>query len=72
MERVLVFVVAPVAINTLIGIKVFPQVIQIFTCVGKCRPKGHKGPLSSLLVIFVLYIKFLSFIFMCVYFVLFL
>ena len=50
MERVLVFVISPVATNTLIGFKAFIQVIKIFSRVGKCRPEGHKCSLGYLLV----------------------
>ena len=42
--RVTVFVISPVAINTLIGFKAVPQFIQVLTFEGKCRPKGHKVP----------------------------
>ena len=45
MVRVLVYVISPVAINKLIGFNKFPQVIQVWSCVDKCRPKGHKGAL---------------------------
>ena len=37
--RVLVFI-TPVALITLIGFKEFPQVIQVWSCVSKCRPIG--------------------------------
>ena len=40
--RVLVFVIAPVAIHILIGLKEVPQVIQVWSCMSKFRPKGHK------------------------------
>ena len=42
MERVSVFFIEPVAMNTLIGFKSVPQVLQVWICVGKCCPKGHK------------------------------
>ena len=35
-ERVPVFDISPVAINTLIGFKKFHQVVQVFSCVGEC------------------------------------
>ena len=50
LERVPVFVVAPVAINTFIGFKAVPQVLQVFSFVGKYWAEGHKVPLGSLLV----------------------
>ena len=43
--RVLVFVISHVVINTFIGFQSVPQVIWVWSCVYKCRPKGHKGPL---------------------------
>ena len=39
--RVTVFVILPVAINTLIVIKADPKVIQDLICVVKCWTKGH-------------------------------
>ena len=41
--RVPVFVIAYVAINTFIGLKAVPQVIQVCSCVYKCCLKGHQG-----------------------------
>ena len=43
MERVPVFVISPVAVNALICFKGFPQVIQVWSCIGKFWPKGHKA-----------------------------
>ena len=40
--RVPVFVISLVGINTFIGFKEVPQVIQVWSFVGKCRTKGHK------------------------------
>ena len=40
-----VFAISPVAINTFIGFKADPQVIQVWSFIGKFFPKGHKGPL---------------------------
>ena len=65
MERVPVFAISPVAINTFIGFKAVPQVLQVCSCVGKCRPKGHKGPLGQLLVNVFCYILRLFVLFLC-------
>ena len=35
-----VFVIEPVSINTFIRFKKMPQVIQVWSCVGKCWLKG--------------------------------
>ena len=68
--RVPVIVVAPVAINILIVFKTFPQVLQVFSCVGKCWIKGHQIAPSSIGLIpcicFVLHLKVVGFIFMLV------
>ena len=45
-ERVKVFVISSVAINTLIGFKAVPQVIQVWSSICKCCPKGYKSPLG--------------------------
>ena len=55
MARVPVFVIALIVVNTLIGFKEVIQVIQVFSCIGKCwlkwsannccfysQPKVHK------------------------------
>ena len=44
--RVLVFVISHIVINKLIGFKAVTKVIQVLSCVGKCRPKRHKVPLG--------------------------
>ena len=44
--RVPVFVISFFAINTLVGFKAFSQVLQVCSCVGKCRLKGHRGPIG--------------------------
>ena len=44
--RVLVFNIAPVLINKLIGFNEVPQVIQFLIFIGKCWPKGHKVSLG--------------------------
>ena len=49
--RVPFFVISPVAINTMIGFKEVTQVTQVLSSVGKCRPKGPKGPLDLSLTI---------------------
>ena len=46
MARVLVFVIEPVVINTLIGFKEVPQVIQVWICICNFWPTGHKVPLG--------------------------
>ena len=46
MSMVMVFLIAPVDINTLIGFKAVPQFLQVFSCVGKYKPKGHKRKLG--------------------------
>ena len=38
--------VSPISINTLIGFKSVPKLIQVLSCVGKCRPKGNNDPLG--------------------------
>ena len=45
-ERVTVFVILPVVINKFIGFKPVPQVVQVCSCVGKCRTKGKQDPLG--------------------------
>ena len=50
------FLITPVSINTLIGFKLVPQIIQVFICTGKCRPKGHKVPLGKFSVNVLCYI----------------
>ena len=44
--RGLVFVIAPVSINTLIFLQAVTQFIRVWICVGKCCPKGLKYPLG--------------------------
>ena len=46
MTTVLVLIILHVSINTLIGFKTVPQVIQVCSCVVKGFPKGHHGPLG--------------------------
>ena len=47
MERVFVFVIWTVAINTLICFKTVPQVLQVFSCVSNFFSKDHKVPLVN-------------------------
>ena len=44
------FVILPIDTNTFIVFKAFSQVLQGYSCIGKCRPKGHEGTVVSLLV----------------------
>ena len=43
---------SPVSVNTFIGFKAVPKVLQLFSCVGKCLTKGHNSPLGLSLVNF--------------------
>ena len=43
--RVPIFVIAPVPITAFIVSTAVPRVIKFCSCVGKCNPKGQKGPL---------------------------
>ena len=40
------FFIAPVTINTFIGFKKVPRVIEMWNCIYNCWPKGHKVPLG--------------------------
>ena len=40
------FVISPVAIDTLIGFKAVPLVIQVWSCIGKFLTEGHKDSLG--------------------------
>ena len=44
--RVPCFVMSNAAINAFIGFKAVPQVLQLFSYVGKCHRKVHQGPLG--------------------------
>ena len=45
-ERVTVFVIFTDIINTFIGFKAVTKVLQVWSCVSNCWPKGHKSPLG--------------------------
>ena len=46
MERVPVFVIAPVAINKFTGLTEVTPFIQVFICLGKFCATGHKVPMG--------------------------
>ena len=64
--RVLIFVISPVSINTMIGYKVFPQGLRVWSSVGRCWSKGQQGTLVYFFY-FLCYILRLFLLFLCLW-----